>query len=99
MMECHFRQAGNRAADKFLDAGLRRRSDGNRVAIASEPCGDPEHVDFFDCRSDLSLTAVRNGRVWHISVSLLQHREPSELFLQPEKLRDRDRSNDKRGLA
>src|SRR3954447_7464439 len=48
VVEVDLRDAGDRAEEHVLDAGLARGGDGHRVAVAAHPLRDPQDVDLLD---------------------------------------------------
>ncbi len=49
IVQMNLGQARDRAQDDVLDAGLRRGGDRNRIAIATQACGDPHDMDIAHC--------------------------------------------------
>ena len=48
IVKANLRDAGDEAEHQVLDAGLRGRSHGDGVAVATKGGGNPENFDFFD---------------------------------------------------
>ena len=67
VVQVDLRQAGDRAEQHVLDAGLAGRRDGDRVAVAAHPLRDPEDVDLLarpeasSVQSPWSIPPVRSS--------------------------------------
>ena len=65
IVQVHFGKAGDGAQHHIFDARLRGGGDRDRVAIAAQPGGDPEDVDFGTGEGLWVLAAVRNRICCH----------------------------------
>ena len=65
MVQIDFRQPGDRTQDDVLDARLRRRCDGDRIAVTTEAGCDPQHVHLAHSRRMLRPLSVRNTGTRH----------------------------------
>ena len=69
VMEVDLGDARNRAQNQVLDARLGGGGHGDRVAVTTQPGGDPEDVDGGDRGRRLGLAAVGNCALFHRKLS------------------------------